>query len=142
MKYKKIENKILLSLNKGDEILQSIYKLAEKENLKFCWLSGIGAFENITLGAYPLEKRDYVKKQFKGEYELTSLLGNITIKEGNPFVHIHVSMSDEEFKAYGGHLFSGYITATCEIIVDMIDFELHREKSEEVGLHLWNLNCG
>ena len=112
MKYKKIENKILLSLNKGDEILQSIYKLAEKENLKFCWLSGIGAFENITLGAYPLEKRDYVKKQFKGEYELTSLLGNITIKEGNPFVHIHVSMSDEEFKAYGGHLFSGYITAT------------------------------
>ena len=53
----------------------------------------------------------------KGEFELTSLVGNITIKNGNPFVHIHVNVSDEACNAYGGHLFSGTITATGELII-------------------------
>lgn len=142
MKYKKIDNKILLSLQKGDEIFESINKIINKENLKFCWLNGIGALENILLGSYPLAKKDYIKKRFLGEYELTSLVGNISIKSGNPFIHIHVTISDEECRAYGGHLFSAYTTATCEIIIDMIDFDIYRNKSNKIGLHLWDLSCG
>ena len=142
MKYKIINNKILLSLQKGDEIFTSINAVIKKENLKFCWLSGIGAFENILLGSYSIEKKGYIKKKFKGEYELTSLVGNVTIKDGKPFIHIHINMSDVECKAYGGHLFSAYITATCEIIIDFLDYELFRKKSKEIGIHLWDLSCG
>ena len=142
MNYKRISNKILLSLQKGDEIFNSINKVIDKEKLTCGWISGLGAFENILLGAYPLHKKDYIKKKFEDEYEITSLVGNISIKEGEPFIHIHVTMSDMNFKAYGGHLFSAYIAATCEIMIEIIDYKLYRSKSEKIGLHLWDLSCG
>ena len=140
MKYKIINGKILLSLQKGDEIFTSINAVIKKENLKFCWLSGIGAFENILLGSYSIEKKGYIKKKFKGEYELTSLVGNVTIKDGKPFIHIHINMSDVECKAYGGHLFSAYITATCEIIILLSEHYLNRRESSDIGLYLWDVN--
>ena len=142
MKYKIINDKILLSLQKGDEIFTSINTVIKKENLKFCWLSGIGAFENILLGSYSIEKKGYIKKKFKGEYELTSLVGNVTIKDGKPFIHIHINMSDVECKAYGGHLFSATITATCEMILFKGDKNVFRTMNENIGLYLWDLNCG
>ena len=140
MQYRLEGNKILLVLEKGDEILQSIYTVINEANIKFGWINGIGAAENITLGAYPLKLKDYIKKEFKGEFELTSLMGNISTKNGNPFVHIHANISDEECNAYGGHLFSGTITATAELVILLSDSVINRKESSQIGLYLWNLN--
>jgi len=141
MNYKRVNSKILLSLDKGDDIFESLNRVIDKENLKCCWLSGIGAIENVVLGAYPSKLKKYVKKTFDDEYELTNLSGNISLKNDKPFIHIHINMSDEECNAYGGHLFSANIAVTGEIIIDIINYDLHRKKSEEIGLHLWDLNC-
>ena len=142
MKYRVQGKKILVVLEKGDEILKSLYDLAEDLDIKFCWLNGIGAAEKITLGAYPLSIKDYIEKKFKGEFELTSLMGNISTKENKPFVHIHANISDDNCNAYGGHLFSATITATCEIILNLFDKPINRKKCDEVGLFLWDFNCG
>ena len=141
MKYKVETEKILVSLENGEEVMDSIYQIVTKETISFGWINGIGAMENITLGSYNLRKKGYIKKVLSGEFELTSLIGNISTKEGNPFVHIHVNLSDEECNAYGGHLFSATITATCEIIIFISDNHLYRQESEDIGLYLWNLEC-
>jgi len=142
MNYKRINNRILLSLQKNDKIFESINEVVNEENLKCGLITGIGAIKNVILGAYPSKIKKYIKKTFNGEYELTNLSGNISLKEGKPFIHIHINMSDEECQAYGGHLFSANIAVTGEIIIDIIDYNLYREESEEIGLYLWNLNCG
>ena len=141
MNYRRINNKILLSLEKNDDIFQSLNNVIDKENLKCCWLTGIGAIKNVVLGAYPSKLKKYVRKTFSEEYELTNLSGNISLKDNKPFIHIHINMSDEECRSYGGHLFSASIAVTGEIIIDVIDYNLHRKKSEEIGLYLWDLNC-
>ena len=140
MEYRLEKDKILVSLEKGDEIFDSIYTVINENDIKFGWINGIGAAENITLGAYPLQIKDYIKKEFEGEFELTSLVGNISTKNGNPFIHIHASISDEECNAYGGHLFSGTITATGEFIIFLSNSNVNRKESLDIGLYLWNLN--
>ena len=141
MKYKIEKEKILVSLENGEEVMDSIYKIVDKEDILFGWINGIGAMENITLGSYNSQKKGYIKRNLSGEFELTSLIGNISTKEGNPFVHIHVNLSDEECNAYGGHLFSGTITATCEMIIMISQNKLLRKMNDHIGLHLWDLNC-
>ena len=140
MQYRVEENKILVSLEKGDEIFDSINTVIDEADIKFGWINGIGALEHITLGSYSVEKKDYIKKEFKGEFELTSLVGNITTKNGSPFIHLHVNVSDEQCNAYGGHLFSGTITATGELIIFLSDSYVNRRESDDIGLYLWNLN--
>ena len=140
MQYRLEKNKILISLERGDEIFDSIHTVVDEAGIKFGWINGIGAAENITLGAYPMEIKDYIKKEFEGEFELTSLVGNISTKNGSPFIHIHANISDEECNAYGGHLFSGTITATGELIIFLSDSVVNRKESSEIGLYLWNLN--
>ena len=78
MKYSIVKDKIFVSLEKGDEIIDCIYKIIENEEIPFGWINGIGAIQNIIMGSYSLSKKNYIKKQFKGEFELTSLIGNIT----------------------------------------------------------------
>ncbi len=138
MKYRVSENKVLVVLEKGDEILESLYKIAKDIDIKSCWINGIGAAENIILGAYPLSEKKYIKKDFNGEYELTGIIGNITIKENEPFVHIHTTISDEDCNAFGGHLFSAVVTATCEIMLTLMNKTINRVECNEVGLYLWD----
>ena len=142
MKYRLEGNKVLVVLSKGDEIFKSLYKVVEELNIKFSWINGIGAADKIILGSYPSSLKKYIKKNFDNEFELASIMGNITIKEDAPFIHIHATISDEECNAFAGHLFSATITVTCEIILNISDKPIYRKECNEVGLYLWDFNCG
>ena len=142
MKYRLEGNKVLVVLSKGDEIFESLYKVVEELNIKFSWINGIGAADKITLGSYPSSLKKYIKKDFDNEFELASIMGNITIKEDAPFIHIHATISDEECNAFAGHLFSATITVTCEIILNISDKPIYRKECNEVGLYLWDFSCG
>lgn len=142
MKYRLEGNKVLVVLSKGDEVFESLYKVVEELNIKFSWINGIGAADKITLGSYPSSLKKYIKKKFDNEFELANIMGNITIKEDAPFIHIHATISDEECNAFAGHLFSATITVTCEIILNISDKPIYRKECNEVGLYLWDFNCG
>ena len=141
MKYRLEGNKVLVVLSKGDEIFESLYKVVEELNIKFSWINGIGAADKITLGSYSSSLKKYIKKDFDNEFELASIMGNITIKEDAPFIHIHATIADEECNAFAGHLFSATITATCEIILNISDKPIYRKECNEVGLYLWDFSC-
>ena len=118
------------------------YKLIDKEQIVSGWINGIGAIENITIGAYDLNNKTYIKKDLDGVYELTSLMGNITLKDGSPFMHIHVSLSDHNCKALGGHLFDANISIAGEFIINTFSDHIKRTYNEQIGLHLMDFkNC-
>ena len=117
MKYKVDNNKILLSIDKGEFVNQTILQICKKEQLPFGWVSGIGAIVDAEVGYFDVKKKDYVKKFFKGDFELTSLIGNITMKENDLFVHTHITFTNTDFKAFGGHLFDCKIAAAGEFII-------------------------
>ena len=139
MKFRMEKSKAYMTLSKGDNINKTFESFAEVKGVGCAWLNGIGALENPEIGYYSLEDKSYHRKTFKGEYELTSLIGNITLKEGKPFSHTHITFSDTEFRVFGGHLFNANITAAGEFIMQFGSDEINREMNAEIGLPLWCL---
>ena len=139
MKYRIDKSRAYMTLAKGDNINKTFESFAEVKGVGCAWLNGIGALENPEIGYYSLEDKSYYRKTFKGEYELTSLIGNITLKEGKPFSHTHITFSDTEFRVFGGHLFNANITAAGEFIMQFGSDEINREMNAEIGLPLWCL---
>ena len=139
MKFVMEKSRAYMTLAKGDNINKTFESFAEVKGVGCAWLNGIGALENPEIGYYSLEDKVYHRKTFQGEYELTSLIGNITLKEGKPFSHTHITFSDTEFRVFGGHLFNANITAAGEFIMQFGSDEINREMNAEIGLPLWCL---
>ncbi|MEO0123264.1 MAG: PPC domain-containing DNA-binding protein [candidate division WOR-3 bacterium] len=136
MTYKKYQNYYILRLQKGEEIIESIKIFAKKIKLKGAFLYGLGVGERLKLGYFDAHKKSYIEKHFEDEYEFTSFLGNVSYFEKELVIHIHVTITDKNFNAFGGHLFSGYVPATLEIIVLPFDKKMVRKKDSDTGLNL------
>ena len=139
MEYKKIENKIVFRLEMGEGLMESTQRIATAENVKLASINGIGACSKIEMGYIDLSIKEYVFKTFKGNLEILQATGNITLKDGEPFPHIHISVANEDCKAFGGHLNEAIISATFEGVMQIIDHEIHREFNEDLGLALMNV---
>lgn len=136
MEYKKIDNHYVLRLEKGEEIILKIKELCEKEQINLGTISGIGAANKIEIGLFNTETKEYKTNIKEGMFEITSLLGNITCKNKEVYLHCHINFSDASLNTYGGHLVQAYISATCEIVITKIDGTVNREFDENIGLNL------
>jgi len=140
MKYTKTDDgKYLVKLEIGEKVMKSLNSLAQKLDIKSGTITGIGAVKDPKTGYFDAHNKKYIEKQFKGDYELLSLSGNIAKKEGTLFFHIHVILGDENFQTFGGHLFETEVAVTAEIIITPVDCELKRAFDEKTELWLWNL---
>ena len=141
MEYKRIENKIVFRLEMGEGLMESTQRIATAENVKLASINGIGACSKIEMGYIDLSIKEYVFKTFEGNLEILQATGNITLKDGEPFPHIHISVANDECKAFGGHLNEATISVTFEGIMQIINLAIHRELNEDLGLALMNV-CG
>ena len=140
MNYKRVNDKLLISIDKGEFVNQKLLEVAEKENLKSGWINGLGAISSIEIGYWDIEKKVYVKNFFDNHYELLSLVGNVSLVDNKPFIHTHISFSDTEFKAFGGHLFDAKVIAAAEFCIFISDYHLHRKLNCDIGLSLWDID--
>ena len=140
MNYRKVNDRIFVSLQTGDLINESLRLIAVEENILNAWINGIGAIDNVKVGYMDVNNKKYQKRNFDEHYELLSLIGNITYKDGEPFVHTHVTFSNTECNVFGGHLFDAKITATGEIVLSLADSKIDREYNENIGIHTWCLH--
>lgn len=140
MEYKKFGSTFAVRINRGEEVIAQLEKLCKAENIYFAKVSAIGAADKITVGLYNVEQKKYFKKTFIGESEITSLLGNITEKDGEPYIHLHINAADENLNAFGGHLNECVISGTCEMFVDEISENTGRAYDSETGLNLFDFS--
>ena len=139
MEYKRIGNKLIFRLEMDEGLMESTQRIATVENVKLASVNGIGACSKIEMGYIDLSIKEYVFKTFEGNLEILQATGNITLKDGEPFPHIHISVANEECKAFGGHLNEAIISATFEGIMQIMDHEINREFNEDLGLALMNV---
>lgn len=125
MKYRRIGDRIIISLTSGDEVMSSINRVCEKEAVKCGIIRGIGATNNVEYGILNKDKRTYTKKTVNEDVEITNMTGNITLKDSELNIHIHITLTTID-SAFGGHLFKCVISAVSDIIIDVIDDEIHR----------------
>jgi predicted DNA-binding protein with PD1-like motif len=139
MQYLKIRNGYVVKLDSGEEIMSTLKDFVIDKKIKSAFLQGIGTGKELTLGYYDSKKKLYHKRAFIDEYEFASLNGNISYLGKEPVIHIHCTISPENFMTYAGHLFSGKVAATCEIMITLLDKKLVRKADIKTGLNLLNL---
>ena len=136
MQGKKLGDKFVVRIDRGEEVVSVLKEFCSKENIKVGSISGIGATNKVEVGFFVTETNEYHSKVFEGDFEITSLIGNVSTMDGETYLHLHINLSDSDHKAFGGHLNSAVISATCEIFIDVYDGSVEREFDDSVGLNL------
>ena len=136
MKNKKFNAYYVLRIEKGEDVIEALKQFACETKIFSAFFFGLGVGQDLELGYFDAAKKDYRKKKLTGEYEFTSLSGNISRFTDQPAIHCHVTITDQNFQAFGGHLFSAKVPATCEIVVFPLDEPLMRFEDEPTGLRL------
>jgi len=137
MEYRRFNNKIIARIDKGEEVISNILEIAKIEEFKLASVSALGATNEFTVGLFNVSEKKYYSNTYKGDFEIVSFAGTISLKDGKLYSHIHMSAGDSNNNVVGGHLNSCLVSATCEVVIDIIDGIVEREFSEEIGLNLF-----
>jgi len=139
MQYKRFGSAYVLRLEKGEEIIDSLKTLVEKEEIKGGFFYGLGAVKSVSLGYFDVEKKEYKEKSFEQDFELTSMVGDVAFSGDKIIVHAHVTLAGEDFRAVAGHLNKAMVTATTEIVFNPVEGKLSKKTDPLTGLNLMDL---
>jgi uncharacterized protein len=125
-----------LILDADDEVMAQLEEFARSQRLTAAHFSGVGAFANVTVAWFDLQKRAYQPIEFDEQVEVLSLIGDVAEAEGKSSVHAHICIAKRDGSAHGGHLRRGHVRPTLELI--LIESPAHLRKSfrPEFGLAL------
>lgn len=130
-------HRIVVRLDKGEEVLTSLKMIAEEYDIHLASVQALGATNHVTVGLLDIQEKKYYSHTFDKDLEITSLIGNITRKDQQVYLHLHINVADMENHVFGGHLNECIISATCEMFIDVIDGEVTRKFDEVTGLNLF-----
>lgn len=131
---------IIGQIKKGADLYNSITRIVQENGIRMGRVTGMGAVQSAKLAYYDQKTMKYFDIVFNEAMEIVSLYGNISIRDGKPFAHVHVVLSDERGNGKGGHLLPDSTPVfACEITIE--EFEgpaLVRGFEETTGLTLWS----
>lgn len=137
MDYRKFGSTIIARIDKGEEILEQVREIALKENIKLASVNALGAVGEFTVGVFKTGEKKYYANEFRGDFEIVSLTGTINTMEDEFYTHLHMSAGNEKSEVFGGHLNRAVVSATCEMVITVLDGRVDRKFSEEIGLNLF-----
>lgn len=123
----------------GDEVIAGLKQLAREYKLTASHFTAIGAFQEVTLGFFDLAEKTYRQTIVHEQVEVLSLIGDISLKDADPQIHVHAVVGKADCTTLGGHLVRGIVRPTLEVVLTESPSHLHRKFNAEFGLPLINL---
>ena len=139
MQYEKDGYTYIIYLEQGESIMAMLTQFCKDHQIINGQISGLGAIKEIELGSYNLKNQEYITHKLDDTWELTSYQANIQLKDGAPFIHAHINISDHDLTVKGGHLFDAKVAVVGEFILRNINNNGKRVFNSEIGLACMNL---
>ena len=139
MKYIRKDNAIVARIDKGEEIIEQVRIIAEKENIIFGYANAVAAIDDFCVCVYSFEEQKFYDNVFTGPHEVVSLNGPINRMNGEPYIHFHLAAASKEGNVVGGHMKYAKVSATCEMFITLNDIPVSRFHDEESGLNLFDI---
>ena len=136
MEYRRFENTIIARIDKGEEILEQVKIIALTENIRLASVQALGAVGRFTVGVFQTEQKIYQSNEFQGDFEIVSLVGTINTMNHEFYCHLHMSAGNEKGEVFG-HLNQAIVSATCEMVISIVNGGVDRCYSDEIGLNLF-----
>ncbi len=136
----KVKDVFMGKLEYGKDILEELTAVCEKENVTLGIINALGAVQKATIGFYNQETKEYQFEEVDEPLEITALVGNISLRDGKPIIHAHITLSDEHDNAIGGHLATGTTVFACEFeIIELEGPAYERGPDQITRLPLWKM---
>jgi uncharacterized protein len=126
----------IYSLKKGTKIPDGVVAIATRESIRTALVSAIGGFSKVRIGYFDQGRKKYEEHDIEEELEVTSLLGNITIKDGKPFLHVHGTFGRRDLSVIGGHVMTATVSPLLEVVITPTTNRARRVFDESVGLNV------
>jgi uncharacterized protein len=132
-------NRILVGrLEPGSDLVGEIERLCHEHGIEAAWVSCLGAVRRAQYAYYEQDDRRYKELTTDTHHEIAGFTGNISMRDGRPFLHAHASFGDASGGTVTGHLLPGIEVFAAEfLITELSGVELVRRPDEETGLALW-----
>ncbi len=128
------------NIDHGKDIIDTLETFCLENEVKTAWVNILGALSKVDLAYYDQQTHNYVTRTFEGEFEILNGTGNVSLKENKPVIHMHLSLSGQDFGCFGGHLVKGTaVVFACEFMIHALAGHdpLFRGHDEVTGLPLW-----
>jgi uncharacterized protein len=132
-------DRYLVRFEIGEQLPTALVELGKRYGWTSASITGLGAVRNVILGYYDLPSRTYINHPVEGTVELISLVGNLSLLDGNPLWHMHISVADREGKLRGGHLMQLEVAVTVECWIHVSAELAIRRYDETTGLNLLDI---
>ncbi|MFH1447753.1 MAG: PPC domain-containing DNA-binding protein, partial [Candidatus Micrarchaeota archaeon] len=130
----------VIRMERGEDVIGSLEKACEGHGVKGGLVFGIGALSRCTLYASAsTEKLEPNAMELEEPLEIASAMGNITQKNGKPYIHLHCVLGRRDYSSVAGHLKQGIISLTGEFSIMCHDRIVKRERNDELQIELMKL---
>jgi uncharacterized protein len=134
-----IGRSFIVVFDTDDDVLRGLQRFFDTENIAAAKLFGVGGFRRATLGYFDMEQKRYLPIDVDEQVEVLSILGNVAAYQGKPRLHAHCVVGHRDGHTSGGHLLTGVVRPTLEVMIDELPSGLTRTDRPEIGIPLIQL---
>ena len=121
------------------DLIGFVTEFAKKNKIMLARFTAIGALKSAKLGFYDQQKHEYLETELKVPLEIATCVGNVSLKDGEPFVHAHAVLADQSEHVRAGHLLAGRVFAAEIHLTELLGEKLVRKPDPVTGLSLWEM---
>jgi predicted DNA-binding protein with PD1-like motif len=125
-------------LSTGSDLVGEIEHHCAEQGVLAAQVSVIGAVRRARFAYYEQDAKRYRELGSETHHEITGFVGNVSERDGRPFLHAHATFADADGATVGGHLLAGIEVFAAEVVIrEFSNVSLVRQRDEATGLALW-----
>jgi predicted DNA-binding protein with PD1-like motif len=139
MRIQRFDERFIVRIESGERVVATLVDFLRREGVGFANLSAAGALSSAQIGFWDPDQHEYLYRQFHEQLEIVSFVGNASLRDGEPFLHLHVGLGRSDLSVIGGHLKEAVVHPTIEVWLRTEDLDVRRTKDPATGLDLLDL---
>lgn len=138
--YKQFGNTFVVSIESGQNLTDALLAFVKQNDITGGEITGLGAVSIATLRFFNPTTKLFEDRCFNQQMEIANLTGNISVMDGQPYLHLHITLGTSDFSTISGHLLTAQINGACELFIRKTEATLYRYRDNETGLNLYDLS--
>ena len=126
-----------VSLERGEDLLDGLNRAVAELGIQAATIQVIGGLDEAKVGYFDREVQQY-REISTGHVEIASGLGNVSLRDDQPFIHLHLALSGPTGTTLGGHAMEGCKAFVVEAYFRKLDGPAPtRVENQDIGLRVW-----
>jgi uncharacterized protein len=139
VRYQRFDSRLQIRLTSGEHAHDGVVAILRREKVQYATLTGLGAVRWAKLAYWNAVTREYEAHEVEEQVEVVSLVGNIALRDGEPFLHWHIALGRKDLSLFGGHFLDAIVHPNLEVWLQVESEPVHRRVDAASGLALMDL---